>query len=258
MDAKNNPHMSSSLVILVTLVFVLAGMVKGVTGLGLPTVAIAILSLFLPVGAAASLLVVPSLATNVWQFVRSPKIYRLVGRLSGMLMGVAIGAAFSPFPGVSSGGSQAPFIAGAALVAYGLIGLSGWRVPSPGRHEIWAGPLAGVATGLVTVSSGVFVVPSVPYLQAIGLTKEELVGALGLTFSICTVCLWLSLEKAAPGATPSYLWSSLMLLPALLGLQLGTVLRKNLSEAGFKRVFLVSLVVLGTYMCIHTLIKAGI
>ena len=41
------------------LVFVLAGMVKGITGMGLPTVAIALLPILLPIGLAASLLVMP-------------------------------------------------------------------------------------------------------------------------------------------------------------------------------------------------------
>ena len=58
---------SASLIIAMT--FVLAGTVKGVTGMGLPTV---VLGAFMPPVTAASLLLVPSFVTNVWQLFSSP------------------------------------------------------------------------------------------------------------------------------------------------------------------------------------------
>src|SRR5207245_1518958 len=64
------------------------------------------------------------------------------------------------------------------------------RVPAPpaaAKHERWLGPLAGGLTGLVTAATGVFVIPAVPYLQAIGLEKDDLVQALGLSFTVSTL-----------------------------------------------------------------------
>ena len=48
----------------ITLVFLLAGYVKGVIGMGLPTIAMATLGLLLEPAQAAALLVIPSLVTN--------------------------------------------------------------------------------------------------------------------------------------------------------------------------------------------------
>src|SRR3546814_3283433 len=48
-------------------VFVVAGLVKGVVGLGLPTISMALLSIFMLPAQAAALLVIPSLVTNVWK-----------------------------------------------------------------------------------------------------------------------------------------------------------------------------------------------
>ena len=53
--------------------FLLAGFVKGVVGLGLPTVVMALLALALPPAQAAALLIVPSAVTNVWQFAAGPR-----------------------------------------------------------------------------------------------------------------------------------------------------------------------------------------
>jgi uncharacterized protein len=54
------------------LTFLLAGFVKGVIGLGLPTVSMGLLSVVMPPAKATSLLIVPSFVTNVWQLARTP------------------------------------------------------------------------------------------------------------------------------------------------------------------------------------------
>src|SRR3546814_5359652 len=61
------PGLSPGLLPAVAAVFLLAGVVKGVVGLGLPTISMALLALFMPPAPAAALLVVPSLITNLWQ-----------------------------------------------------------------------------------------------------------------------------------------------------------------------------------------------
>src|SRR5476651_2004954 len=77
----------------ITLVFVLAGWVKGVTGMGLPTVAVALLSLRMAPMEAAALLIVPSALTNLWQLLSGGGVYRLWLRLWPMLFGICIGTA---------------------------------------------------------------------------------------------------------------------------------------------------------------------
>ena len=73
------------------LTFVLAGTVKGVTGMGLPTVAMGVLGVFMPPVAAASLLLIPSFVTNVWQLFTGPCFTGLLSRLWPMMLGVVVG-----------------------------------------------------------------------------------------------------------------------------------------------------------------------
>ena len=63
--------------ILIAGVFMLAGVVKGVIGLGLPTISMGLLAVLMPPAEAAALLIVPSLATNVWQMLAGPNLRRL-------------------------------------------------------------------------------------------------------------------------------------------------------------------------------------
>jgi len=77
--------------IVATFTFLLAGLVKGVIGLGLPTVAMGLLSVVMAPAKAASLLIVPSFVTNVWQLAAGPNFQRLARRLWPMLAGVVVG-----------------------------------------------------------------------------------------------------------------------------------------------------------------------
>lgn len=73
------------------LIFIAAGLVKGVTGMGLPTVAMGLLGLLMPPQAAAALLVLPSLLANLWQLLAGPALAQIVRRLRLMMTGIIIG-----------------------------------------------------------------------------------------------------------------------------------------------------------------------
>lgn len=66
---------------LTVVVFLMAGCLKGVIGMGLPTMAMALLGLVMPTYEAAALLVIPAFVTNLWQFLAGPGAIGLVRRL---------------------------------------------------------------------------------------------------------------------------------------------------------------------------------
>jgi len=245
---------TASLLTTIAFVFLLAGFVKGVVGLGLPTITMGLLSLAMPPAQAAALLVVPSLVTNVWQLAARPGLVALMRRIASMLAGVCAGVALGA--GWLTGGASTWVggLLGGALVVYAALGLSSVRFHVPARHEAWLSPVVGVATGLVTAATGVFVIPAVPYLQALGLEKEELVQALGVSFLVSTIALAASLGHA--GALHGAMWtgSLLALLPALAGMGIGQRLRLRLHPARFKTCFLVGLLMLGATLSLRAVI----
>jgi hypothetical protein len=226
--------------ILIGATFLLAGVVKGVIGMGLPTVAMGLLAVVLPPAEAAALLVIPSLVTNVWQLVTGPSFGALARRLWLMMAGVFVGtiAGIGVLAGDKAG--LAGMALGIALALYAVVGLAGFRMSVPGRRESWLGPVIGATTGMVTGATGVFTIPAVPYLQAIGLERDDLIQALGL---------W-RVDAWHWGSV----WASLLaLVPALLGMQAGTVLRQRIAAATFRRVFFVGLLLLGIYLVVERL-----
>lgn len=243
--------------LLCILIFVLAGLTKGVLGLGLPTVAISLLALLMTPAEAAALLLIPSLLTNVWQFCAGPSPWPTFKRLLPLQLALVPGTLLS-IP-LLTGGDGAGLAAalGAVLVAYGLVGWTGWCLPAPGRHEGKVAPLVGFITGLITGMTGVFVLPAVPYLQSLALDREQLIEALGLTFTVATLALLLGLWWQDALAVERLGASSLLLLPALLGMALGQRLRQRLAERLFRRLFFGGLLLLGAYAVLHYLLRLG-
>ena len=233
-------------------VFLLAGFAKGVIGLGLPTISMGLLAVVLSPVEAAALLILPSLVTNVWQMVDGPHLKSLLRRLWPLNLGVCLGtwagAAFLS----GLGGPYGALALGIALMAYAVSGLAALKLAVPASAEGWLGPVAGAVTGAITAATGVFVIPAVPYLQAIGLTKDELVQALGLSFTVSTLALAVSLAVIAAGNTGLTLdlaWPSIAgVAVALAGMRLGQAVRARLAPATFRLWFFAGLLALGAYL----------
>ncbi len=181
--------LSIPLLVAVFATFFAAGLVKGVTGMGLPTVAMGVLGALISPVAAASLLIVPSFVTNVWQLVAGPNFGALLRRLWLMMLAVVAGTLLGSASIASGDTSLTTRLLGIALFVYSAYTLFARQVSVPRHAERWLSPLIGAITGVVTGGTGMFVIPAVPYLQALGLSKDDLVQALGLSFTLSTIAL---------------------------------------------------------------------
>jgi uncharacterized protein len=234
--------------IVATVTFLLAGFVKGVIGLGLPTVSMGLLTLVMAPAKAASLLIVPSFVTNVWQLAAGPSFRRLAYRLWPMLAGVFLATLAGTGLLTGSHAGQAAVALGVLLILYAVLGLTSVRFSVPPAAEWWLGPLIGVLTGLVTAATSVFVIPAVPYLGALNVGKEDMIQALGLSFTVSTVALAASLAAGGAFALGDIGASTAALAPALLGMAAGGALRGRFSERTFRRVLFGGLLVLGAHL----------
>lgn len=239
--------------IFVAVVFALAGFVKGVIGLGLPTIAMGLLAIVMPPVEAAAVLILPSLLTNAWQMVAGPSLGPIVRRLWPMMIAVCLGT----WAGIGLMTAHARYgavLLGVALAVYALTGLANLRFSVPRSRETLLGPITGAVTGAITAATGVFVIPAVPYLQAIGLEKEDLVQALGLSFTVSTLAL--SVNVAAAGAINVSMAGPTLtaLVLACAGMWVGQVVRLRLSPTVFRRCFFAGLLLLGVYLVVRAVI----
>jgi uncharacterized membrane protein YfcA len=243
-------------IVVVTATFLLAGCVKGVVGMGLPIVAMGLLGALMAPLQAASLLVVPSLVTNLWQMLAGPELRVLSKRFATMMAAVCVGAFLGI--GLLTGASTrlAAGALGAVLALYALIGLFAPQFHVRRQLEPWLSPIMGLVTGMLTGATGVFAIPAVPYFNSLNLGKEDLIQVLGISFTVSTVALALALAVNGQFQARAAWISLLAVVPALAGMYLGQHIRSRLQPEVFRRWFLLGLLALGTYMLLHAFATA--
>lgn len=238
-------HDSMLYLLLLVGTFLIAGVVKGVTGMGLPTVAMGLLGMVMPSASAAALLVLPSLVTNVWQLFSGPSVTQLIRRLWPMMLCICLGTISGAVLLVRVDPLWSGFGLGIALIVY-----AGYALIAPAFSvstflERWLSPAIGLITGVVTGATGVFVMPAVPYLASLDMSKEEFVQALGLSFTVSTLALALGLFAYGAFQVSQLGTSAMAIIPALIGMWAGQYVRMRISPERFRQCFLFFLILLG-------------
>jgi uncharacterized membrane protein YfcA len=245
--------LSIETLIVVSLTFLVAGAVKGVIGLGLPTVSLGLLTATYGLTPAMALLIVPSFVTNLWQGVSGGALVALLGRLWMLLIAVCIGTWLGGAVLANADTALLTALLGVLLCVYAGSSLIRPRVRHPGKAEPWLSPLIGAVNGVLTGMTGSFVVPGVLYLQALAMPRDVLIQAMGILFTVSTVALAVSLGNLQLFTMELASLSLIGVAPALLGMVLGRRVRQRLSEKVFTKVFFVSLLILGLYIAIRSL-----
>ncbi len=228
--------------------FLVAGTVKGVIGLGLPTVSLGLLTVATDLPTAMALLLVPSFVTNLWQATVGGNGREVLLRIWPFLVMATVSVWLGAIALTRADLRLLSALLGGLLVTYAAVNLAGFRLAITARQEVWAGPLVGTANGILTGMTGSFVVPGVMFLQAIGLSRDMLIQAMGMLFTASTLALAVALQGNNLLTTQLGTLSVVALLPAAVGMVFGQKVRQRLSEQLFRRVFFIALLILGAYI----------
>jgi len=238
---------------IIVLTFLIAGTVKGVIGLGLPTVSLALLIVFVDLPNAMALLLVPSLVTNIWQATTGGNGKVILQRLWLFFLMATITVWLGAITLTRVDLALLSALLGVLLVVYATVSLAGYRFTISKTQESWVGPIVGTVNGVLTGMTGSFVVPAVMYLQSIGLSRDMLVQAMGILFTLSTVALAIALQGNGLLTIELGKVSAAAIIPAVVGMIFGQRIRQKLSEQLFRRTFLIALLVLGGYIIVNAL-----
>jgi uncharacterized protein len=233
---------------LIAAVFLFAGFVKGVLGLGLPTVSMGLLVVAMQPSRALAIVIAPAIVTNIWQTFGGRYLRDILRRLWPLMLCTVIGSL------MSAGAMSGPYARygtvalGALLVIYAVMGLSQFRMRVERRNEKWVGGLVGLATGVISASTGVQVIPSMPFMQAIGMQKDELVQALGVFFTVATLALSVNVSASGMLNATTALPGVIALACSFAGMFLGQSVRAKMPADTFRRWFLIGMILLGIYL----------
>lgn len=230
-------------------IFLLAGLIKGIAGAGLPTVALALLALVIDLKVAIALLIVPALVTNIWQGLTGGALVPIAKRLAPMLLSAVIGIWIGVEILAVGDAKVLAGILGIVMFFYAGYSLATPQIRPPGpRLELWLSPPVGISTGILFGFTGSFLVPGVLYMQALGLKRDHFVQAMGIAFSFSSFVLWMFLAGNGLFSVQLGTVSAAACGPALIGMALGQRLRRGMSEALFRRAFFVTLLGLALYI----------
>ena len=242
--------MTHTLLIFIAAVFLLAGFVKGVIGLGLPTVSMGLLAVSMPPAHALAIVIVPGILTNIWQTFAGPYFLGIVKRLWPLLLGLAIGIRLDGDMMTGPYARYGTVLIGVLLVTYAIVSLRKFTVTVRPQDEKWVGGVIGLTTGVISGATGVQVVPSMPFMQALGMKKDELIQALGVFFTVATLVQAFNLSAAGLLNESTALPGVIALACSFTGMAIGQTVRTRLEPDTFRRWFLISMIVLGIYLAV--------
>src|SRR6201994_981780 len=147
------PHLDPLLYFIVA-VFMLAGFVKGVVGLGLPTVSMGLLAVTMAPSQALAIVIVPAVVTNIWQTFVGSYLRDIVRRLWPLLIGTALGIWLNRGSLTGPYAEYLPIGLGILLVIYAIMGLSKFAFTVAPSREKWIGGVVGIVTGMISAATG--------------------------------------------------------------------------------------------------------
>ena len=235
-------------------VFLLAGTVKGLVGLGLPTVTIALTSLVLPLTESIALITLPTIVTNVWQAAVGGRFRYILRRHWPLIVPLMIVLYLTVWLIGQKGPNWASVVLGAVLVIYGVMGLARLRLRLSPDLEKPLSPVIGTVSGFIAGLVGVPVIPLMPYLQALEIRPAELVQTLGIVLCATSLTLTGSLLNFGLLDGPHALLSAAAMVPSMAGMWIGQRIRARLSIEQFRVAVFTALSLTGLYTVLSRLL----
>ena len=227
--------------------FFIAGIVKGLTGVGLPTITLALTSFVLPLSDTIPLIALPTVITNLSQAMVGGQFKKIVRRQWPLILPMIVTLLLTMWLIGRTTPQWAFFVLASILVIYGGLGLLRIRLRIHADLEKPLAPVIGLISGVVAGLIGVPVVPLMPYMQGLDVKPVELVQSFGVIVSVASLVLTASLLRYGLLDQRHLIVSAVAIVPAVAGQMVGTQVRQRLSIEQFRQVVFWALLLTGLY-----------
>ena len=222
-----------------------AGFLKGIIGVGMPVVALPLLSLFIDLKSAAMLLSMPLILSNLPQALEGGKTGRCLMQLMPVLLGMIPGLFLGVRVLLALDASVAKMIAGLVLIGVGGITLLAPKLQIASRFVLPAGIACGFFGGIlggIAAMAGplVFIFLLAKGLRGQAFTKE---ASLYLVVSAGLLAILLTASRQFDWLDVSI--STAAILPVGLGMYAGQYMRDKIAPETFRKLVLIAVIVAG-------------
>ena len=222
-----------------------AGVVKGISGIGIPLISIPLLSLLIPVPQAIALLPIPIVVVNIWQVVLSGDLFGVYRRFAPLIIAMCTGTVIGTALLTSIDISTLLALLGCMVTAFALLELLQVRIRVPPNLHRLAGGIAGFIGGVLGGLSSIFGPPILMFLMTLQMGKDEFVRTICGIYLISGIMLGITLGAFGVADAQDFKWSALATVPLLIGVMIGQFARAWVSETLFRRALLIMLVIIG-------------
>ena len=209
------------LILLVSVIFLFGGFVKGISGIGLPAISLAFLTMFMGIKVAVALVVMPGLLTNLWQAFGKIKIKKIIYRMWPLLLFLFL---FS-FLGARILVDHSKFFTlflGVLLSGYGIFSiLVRKQIVIAKKYEKIIGVFAGAVGGFFGGSTGTFIFPLALYVYSLKMSQQEFLQSIALVLISASFFLGFALTGNKLWTWELFAYSTYAVIPSFIGMYIG-------------------------------------
>lgn len=232
-------------ILLISVIFLLSGFVKGISGIGLPAISLAFLTMFMGIKLAIALVVMPGLFTNFWQVFGKYKVGNIILRIWPLLIFLFIFSLIGARVLVNYS-DIFTLLLGIILSLYSLISLIHRnQITIPVKYEKILGVFAGALGGFFGGSTGTFIFPLAFYIYSLKMNKNEFLQTIALVLISASLFLGIALTGNKLWTLDLFLYSSYAVIPSFIGMYVGRNLQFLFNEDLFRKIFLYVLMIIG-------------
>lgn len=237
------PSLDPLLIASICGIFVFAGIVKGFLGIGLPAAAMGLLTLIISPTEAISLLWLPILFSNLFQFGRATNKREIMVAYKWFAVALFFSIFLTSLFINDYPTALLTVAIGVAMVIFSLNLLFGLSIPvGPGQGwQVGVGVVSGILGGLSSIWSP----PVAMYLMARNTPKDMFIGTTGFLFLAGCLPLGAGLVISGLITLPVIVKSLLGLLMTLTGFRIGEIMRERVSQDRFRQIVLVAFLIMG-------------
>lgn len=237
--------MSEPILVVIVATYFIAGLIKGTLGIGFPTAAIALSAMVVDARTAIASVIIPMCLINAWQIFRSGHLQEVIVKNWRLMITMVIAIAVFSIVSVNVPIRWLTFMLGLITVTFAILSL--WRSPPqlPERFDHLAKFITGTISGIIGGLAGIWAPPIIIYLSSRRVSNAEFIQTVGVLLFIGSAVLLFGFIQNGLVHSGNALFSTSLLLPAIVGFSVGEQLRKKIAHDTFQKLVLFLFLILG-------------